>query len=139
MPREFHRSRRVEEQLQRLLAELIRREVRDPRVGPVTITSVAVSRDLKHAKVYFVPFDAARVPAEVASALASATGFLRMQLRRSLDMRQVPELVFVPDETIDNAAHLSALINAAVKSDAARSAAAPAGTEAEEPGVEPER
>jgi ribosome-binding factor A len=129
MPREFHRSRRVEEQLQRLLAELVRREVRDPRVGPITITAVEVSRDLSHAKVFFVPFDPARAPTEVATALASAAGFLRVQLKRSLQMRQVPSLVFVPDETIDRAAHLSQLINEAVKSDAARAAAAPAASE----------
>ena len=56
MPREYPRARRVEEQLKRLLAELVRREVKDPRIGLITITSAEVSRDLTHANVYFTPF-----------------------------------------------------------------------------------
>jgi len=122
MPREFHRSRRIEEQLHRALAELVRREVRDPRVGPITITAVEVSRDLSHAKVFFVPFDAARPAGEVADALRSAAGFLHIQLRKHLKLRQVPELRFELDESIDKAARLSSLINAAVASDQARAA-----------------
>ena len=137
MPKDFQRSRRVEEQIQRLLVDLLRREVKDPRVGPLTITAVEVSRDLSHAKVYFVPFDSARPAAAVATALASAAGFLRIQLKRQLQMRQVPELQFVVDETIDRAAHLSALINAAVASDQARAAARPDDADAETPDAEP--
>ena len=125
MPRDFHRSQRVEEQILRLLAELIRREVKDPRVGPVTITAVELSRDLSHAKVYFLPFDAKRSSAEVGAALGSAAGFLRIHLKKHLKMRSAPELQFVPDESIDRAARLSALINAAVRSDAARAGSAP--------------
>ena len=120
MPRQFYRSRRVEEQIQRLLVELIRKEVHDPRVGSITITEVEVSRDLSHAKVFFVPFDGSHPAAEVAAALKSAAGFLRIHLKKQLQMRQVPELNFVIDETIDKAARLSSLINAAVASDAAR-------------------
>ena len=127
MPRDFHRSERVEEQIHRLLAELVRREVKDPRVGAVTITTVELSRDLSHAKVYFVPFDAHRDAAEVAAALGSAAGFLRVQLKKHLRMRQVPELEFVADESIDRAARLAALINAAVASDAERASHAPPG------------
>ncbi|MFO0454012.1 MAG: 30S ribosome-binding factor RbfA [Pseudomonadota bacterium] len=120
MPREFSRSRRVEEQILRLLAELVRREVKDPRVGLVTLTAVEVSKDLSHAKVYFLPFDSKREVAEVGDALASAAGFLRSLLRKRLTMRQVPELHFLPDESIDRAARLSARILAAVADDAAR-------------------
>jgi ribosome-binding factor A len=122
MPRDFHRSRRVEEQIQRLLVDLIRREVKDPRVGPITITAVEVSRDLSHAKVHFLPFDAGRDAAVVAAALGSAAGFLRLNLKKQLAMRQVPELHFVVDETIEKATRLSSLINAAVASDTARAA-----------------
>ena len=136
MPREFHRSRRVEEQIQRLLVDLIRREVRDPRVGSITITHVKVSRDLSHATVQFLPFDSSRPAAEIAEALKSASGFLRIQLRKHLQMRQVPELRFLADETIDKAARLTSLIGAAVRSDAALAAAHPvdaATDSAEEP------
>lgn len=119
MPREFSRSRRVEEQILRLLAELVRREVKDPRVGPVTLTAVEVSKDLSHAKVYFMPFDPARRPEEVGEALAAASGFLRALLRKHLTIRHVPTLHFVLDESIERAAKLSALINTAVSRDAA--------------------
>ena len=132
MARDFQRSRRVEEQIQRLLAELVRREVKDPRVGPVTITAVEVSRDLSHAKVYFLPFDARRSATEVGAALASAAGFLRVHLKKQLQMRHVPELRFVADETIERAARLSALINAAVARDAAQSPAAAAAEDGDE-------
>ena len=120
MPRDFHRAERVEEQILRLLADLVRREVKDPRVGLVTFTAVELSRDLSHAKVYFVPFDARREASEVGAALGSAAGFLRVHLKKHLKMRHAPELHFVPDESIDRAARLSALINAAVASDAER-------------------
>lgn len=120
MPREYSRTRRVEEQILRLLAELVRREVKDPRVGLVTLTAVEVSRDMSHAKVFFLPFDQAREPAEVGRALASAAGFLRAHLRKQLSMRHVPELRFLPDETIDRAVKLSALINTAVRDDERR-------------------
>jgi ribosome-binding factor A len=120
MPRDFHRSERIGEQIQRLLSDLIRREVKDPRVGSVTITAVEVSRDLSHAKVFFLPFDTSRDAREVLAALGSAAGFLRVQLKRQLGIRQVPELHFQLDESIDRAARLSSLINAAVASDVAR-------------------
>jgi ribosome-binding factor A len=126
MPREFHRSKRVEEQIQRLLVDLIRREVRDPRVGSITITHVEVSRDLSHAKVQFLPFDSTRPAEEIAEALRSASGFLRVHMKKHLQMRQVPELHFSVDTTIDKAARLSSIINAAVASDAALAAAHPA-------------
>ncbi len=123
MPRDFQRSRRIEEQIQRLLVEFIRREVKDPRVGLITITAVEVSRDLAHAKVFFLPFDATRSAAEVGAALTSAAGFLRVHLKKALAMRHVPELHFAPDTTIDHAVQLSSLINAAVASDVERASA----------------
>jgi ribosome-binding factor A len=120
MPRDFSRTRRVEEQVLRLLAELVRREVKDPRVGLVTLTAVEISRDMSHAKVFFLPFDRQRDPAEVGRALASAAGFLRSHLRKQLAMRHVPELHFLADESIERAAKLSALISTAVRADEAR-------------------
>ncbi|MEI8298775.1 MAG: 30S ribosome-binding factor RbfA [Pseudomonadota bacterium] len=125
MPKDFQRSRRIEEQIQRLLVDLVRKEVKDPRVGLVTITAVEVSRDLSHAKVFFLPFDSKRPVEEVRTALASAAGFLRIHLKKLLQIRHVPELRFLPDKTIDEAARLSVLINSAVASDARRAADAP--------------
>lgn len=120
MPKEFSRSRRVEEQLKRLLAELVRREIKDPRVGLVTITAVEVSRDLTHAKVFFTPF-AGQGDAEVAlEALRHASGFLRHELRSQLRLRVTPELDFKIDESIDRGARLSSLISSAVAEDERR-------------------
>ena len=118
MPRDFQRGRRLEEQMLRLISELVRREVKDPRVGLVTFTTVELSRDLSHAKVYFVPFDGKRTAAEVGAALSSASGFLRIHLKKQLEVRHVPELRFVVDHSLDEAASLSTLINKAMESDA---------------------
>jgi ribosome-binding factor A len=131
VPKEFQRSRRIEEQIQRLLVELIRREVKDPRVGLVTITAVEVTRGLGHAKVFFLPFDGKHPVEEVRAALMSAAGFLRIHLKKQLMIRHVPELQFLPDETIEKAARLSALINTAVADDERRAANAPPATEDE--------
>jgi ribosome-binding factor A len=120
MPREFPRARRIEEQLKRLLSELVRREVKDPRVGLVTITSVEVSSDLTHADVYFTPF-AGSGDAELAlDALRHASGFLRHQVRNLMRLRAAPELVFHIDNSVERGARLSALIDEAVESDRRR-------------------
>jgi ribosome-binding factor A len=127
MPREYPRARRIEEQIQRLLSDLVRREVKDPRVGPVTLTAVEVSKDLSHAKVYFLPFASDKDPAAVQQALNHAAGFLRSNLVKQLKLRHVPELRFVPDETIAKAVELSALISRAVRDDEARHVPDPEG------------
>ena len=120
MPREYPRARRVEEQLMRLLSELIRREVKDPRVGPVTITSVEVSRDLTHANVYFTPFAGAGDATAALEALRHAAGFLRHHVRNQMRMRVAPEIVFHIDDSIERGARLSTLIHDAVESDRSR-------------------
>lgn len=120
MPREFARARRVEEQLQRLLSEVIRREIKDPRVGPVTITAVEVSQDLTHAKVYFTPFAGTGDAAAELAALRHAAGFLRREVGRDLRLRVTPELDFRLDETIERGSRLSALIDSAVATDRER-------------------
>jgi ribosome-binding factor A len=109
------RLQRFEAQMQRTLAEMIPREVKDPRVGPVTITQVALARDLSHAQIYFVPFgDRAKHP-EVLEGLRAAAGFLRGEVGRRVGMRHAPRLDFVADDSFDRAAHLTALISAANK------------------------
>lgn len=120
MPKEFSRSRRVEENLKRLLSDLVRREVKDPRVGLVTITAVEVSRDLTHAKVFFTPFAGQGNASEALEALRHAAGFLRHELRHELSLRVTPELDFRLDEAFEQGARVSALISEAVASDARR-------------------
>ena len=120
MPREYPRARRIEEQLKRLLADLVRREVKDPRVGLITITSVEVSKDLSHANVYFTPFAGTGDAAAALEALQHAAGFLRHQVRNQMRLRVAPELVFRIDDSVERGARLSALIHDAVESDKRR-------------------
>ncbi len=120
MPREFPRARRIEEQLKRLLSELVRREVKDPRVGLITITAVSVTRDLSHAKVYFTPFAGIGDPEAAREALQHAAGYLRIQVRNQMRLRTAPELVFQLDDSLERGARLSTLIHDAVESDRSR-------------------
>jgi ribosome-binding factor A len=120
MPREFPRARRIEEQLKRLLSELVRREVKDPRVGLITITAVSVTRDLSHAKVYFTPFAGIGDPETALEALQHAAGYLRIQVRNQMRLRTAPELVFLLDDSLERGARLSTLIHDAVESDRSR-------------------
>lgn len=114
----FPRSRRVAQQIQRTLSELLRRELKDPRLGMVTLTEVRVSNDLSYAKVYYSVLggDAAQTH----EILEEAADMLRGPLGRALGLRHSPELKFVPDELIEGGAKLSALIQKAVREDAAK-------------------
>jgi ribosome-binding factor A len=115
MPRDFSRASRLGEQIQRDLSALIRTEVKDPRVGMVTITDVEVSRDLSHARVFVSSLDAPEVREQSLQALRRAAGFLRSQLAQMIKVRTVPELHFEYDESVERGARLSRLIDEAVK------------------------
>lgn len=116
MAREYERSSRVAGQLQRELSELIRREVKDPRVRNVTVTQVDVTRDLSHAKVLISVLGESGPQPEVIEALRHAAGFLRHLLGKMLKMRSIPELHFVQDDVLERAAHLTSLIERANRS-----------------------
>lgn len=114
MAKEYSRTRRVADEIQRNMAELIQMELGDPRIGMVTVTGVEVSHEFEHAKVYFsVLGDHAQVEITT-KALNHAAGFLRRALAKRLKIRVVPQLHFVYDETIEKGNRLSALIDAAV-------------------------
>ena len=117
MPRDFPRTRRVGEQMQRELAALIRTEIKDPRLGMVTVSAVQVSRDLSHAKVFISVLGDAEAKQLSLQILNKAAGFLRHALGQQMIVRNVPQLHFVYDESIERGSRLSALIDAAVKSD----------------------
>ncbi|MBZ0070187.1 MAG: 30S ribosome-binding factor RbfA [Gammaproteobacteria bacterium] len=117
MPRDFPRTRRVGEQMQRELAALIRTDIKDPRLGMVTVSAVQVSRDLGHAKVYISVLGDTEAQQISLQILNKATGFLRHALGQQMIVRSVPQLHFVYDESIERGSRLSALIDAAVKSD----------------------
>ena len=118
MAREFGRSRRVGEQMQRELALLIQQEVKDPRLGMVTVSAVEVTRDLAHAKVFITVMnaDAEQTKGSLA-VLNRAAGFLRRELARRMLLRAVPELHFIYDESIERGASISSLIDQAIAAD----------------------
>ena len=105
---------RIADQIQREIAELVRTEVRDPRVGLVTFTGVELSRDQSHAKVFFTVLGAGPVIEEAQEGLDRAAGFLRSQLAHRLTIRKVPELHFEYDESVERGMRLSKLIDEAV-------------------------
>jgi ribosome-binding factor A len=111
------RQQRIGAEMQRVLAELISREVRDPRVGMVTLTAVQVAPDLSVARVLFVPFGGRQEIAEVQEGLARAAGYLRGEVGRRLSLRHAPRLEFVFDESIERADRLTRLIDDAVRNE----------------------
>lgn len=133
MPREFSRGRRVADHIQKELAVLIQQEVKDPRLGLITINEVKVSRDLGFADVYFTSFTSNTFsanesigedaetegqnsisPAEV---LENAAGFLRSRLAKSLSTRTTPKLRFHYDHTIEQGAKMTQAIKKAIEGD----------------------
>ena len=118
MSRDFPRSRRIEDQIQRSLSEIIRTRVRDPRLHGAVITGVDVSRDLSVAWVYFSSLDGQQDRVTLENAFASALGFLRAQLAKQLTVRHVPELRMRYDDTTERSAAMDRLIDEAVAKDA---------------------
>lgn len=111
MAKEFSRTARVGGQIQRELAQMIQQELRDPRVGFVTLSDVEVSRDLSHAKVFITLLDPKQDVAATLEALNKAGGFLRRSLGKRIVMRVVPELHFVYDSSLDTGARVDALLH----------------------------
>ena len=107
------RPKKIADLMQRELSELLQREVRDPRVGMVTITSVDVSPDLSHAKVFFTILDSGKKD-ETTKGLRRAASFLRSQLSKRMSMYTTPELRFVYDESVERGDRLSRLIDSVV-------------------------
>ena len=110
MSNDFKRTDRIAEMMQRKLAQIIQKEVRDPRLpGFITISAVTVTRDLGHAKIYFTVLnDEAGMADTILNASAS---YLRSALARTLTLRTVPQLHFVYDKSIEYGRHLSRLID----------------------------
>ncbi len=114
MAKEFSRSRRVAQQLQQEIARILQRDVKDPRVGMVTVSSIDVSRDLAYAKVYVTFFnidnDEARIK-EGIEALESASGYIRSLVGSAMKLRIVPELRFLYDNTLVEGMRMSNLVS----------------------------
>ena len=113
----FSRTSRIADQMQRDLAQVIRTEIKDPRVGLVTIQSIDVSHDYAHAKVFITQLGDAKNAKACTDALNHAAGFLRHHLAERLGIRTMPVLSFVYDESVERGIHLSQLIDSAIRSD----------------------
>ena len=104
------RLERVNQLLKEEISMLLQRELKDPRLGFVTVTEVDVTTDLKHAKVYVSVLGSEEQWASSFQALQSARGFVWNWLRRHLDLRVTPEVAFRPDRSMEHAAHIQALL-----------------------------
>ncbi len=118
MARDFKRTDRVGDQMQRDLASLIQREIKDPRLGMVTINHVKVAKDLGYADVYITVLplggkDEAEALKDSLSVLNNAAGFLRAELARGIKLRVMPQLRFHYDESVERGRHLTSLIERA--------------------------
>jgi ribosome-binding factor A len=104
------RQRRVQELLVQDISDILRREMRDPRIGFVTITDAEVTPDLRQARIYFSVLGSGEEREETGKALNRAAGFIRGEFAKRAQMRYVPELRFVFDSSVDRGARLNALL-----------------------------
>jgi len=117
MAKDNPRAKRLGEQIQRELTELLRRDVKDERIGNVTITAVNVSGDLRSARVYYLVFGKEGPDPKVQQGLTSAAGFLRNALSKALMIRYTPTLTFELDTTIEHGVRLTQLIDSLKKTE----------------------
>ncbi len=120
MPKDFSRARRVGEQIQREIADMLHSESKDPRFKLLTISGVEVANDLAYAKVFFTLLDDSLDIDNVQQALTKASGFMRKQLAKRMSLRIVPNLRFIYDKSIAYGASLSHLIDDAIEADKAK-------------------
>jgi ribosome-binding factor A len=124
MAKEFSRSQRVAQEIQKEIAIILQREIKDPRIGMATVSGVEISRDLAYAKVYITFLDVLAEnhdPAKVTNgikALQDAAGYIRTLLGKAMRLRVVPELTFVYDNSLVEGMRISNLVTSVVKTDA---------------------
>jgi ribosome-binding factor A len=124
-----HRSARVEQFIKEELSQILQREVRDPRIGFVSVTDVEVSVDLRHARVFVSVLGDAEAKAATMDGLHSAVGYIRRALGSRLQMRHTPEISFRLDESIERGARVNKLLGEVAK----ESHADPAGNDRRDP------
>lgn len=117
MPKDYSRTLRVADQIQRELADLIQHEIKDPRIRQVTITAVEVTRDYSHAKVFYTMLGSREEKFLVENGLEHAKGFLRSNLSHRMKLRITPQLQFIYDESVERGVRLSKLIDEAIAQD----------------------
>lgn len=122
MAKEYSRTQRVAQEMQKEIAIILQREIKDPRVGMATVSGVEVSRDLAYAKV-FVTFLNDNEPQQIKigiTALQDASGFIRSLLGKAMRLRVVPELTFSYDNSLVEGMRMSNLVSQVVQKDRAR-------------------
>jgi ribosome-binding factor A len=107
---EYQRSDRVGDLILEVIAELLRKDIRDPRLQAVTLTGAKVSKDLRHARVYFNLLGGLSDPREVLTGFKSATGFIRSKVAKQLKLRFVPAIEFSYDDSEDEAQRIDELL-----------------------------
>lgn len=106
-----HRSGRINEEIKRELSDIIRNNIRDPRLtAMVSVTNVEVTKDLRYAKVFVSVFGKEDEKKETISALKSSSGFLRREIGHRVNLRYTPEIIIELDNTIEHGMHINALL-----------------------------
>ncbi len=105
------RVRRLEELLKEEISQILLREVKDPRIGFVSLTDVEVSGDLRHAKVFVSVYGSDKEKTETMEGLEQATGFVRKLVGNRITTYHTPEILFKYDDSIEHGVHISKLIN----------------------------
>lgn len=104
------RARKLADRIQQIVAELLERRIKDPRLGFVTVTDTRLTNDLRDATVYYTVYGSEGERADTAAALESAKGVIRSEVGRQTGVRHTPSLTFVSDSLMDNAAHIDDLL-----------------------------
>ncbi|WP_169979588.1 MULTISPECIES: 30S ribosome-binding factor RbfA [unclassified Microbispora] len=112
------RARKLADRIQQVVAEMLERRIKDPRLGFVTVTDAKVTADLSDATVYYTVFGSEAERADTAAALESAKGIIRSEVGRQTGLRHTPGLTFVHDPLPDNARHMDDLFALAKAKDA---------------------
>jgi ribosome-binding factor A len=112
------RTRRLAERISKIVAELLERRIKDPRLGFVTVTETRLTSDLREATVFYTVFGSPEERAETAAALRSATGVIRSEVGRLIGLRHTPSLEFIEDVLPENARRIDDLVAAARQADA---------------------
>jgi|SRR5690348_17047551 ribosome-binding factor A len=125
------RARKLEDRIAQIVAEMLERRVKDPRLGFVTVTDARITNDLREATVYYTVYGSDEEQAGTAAALKSATGLIRSEVGRQTGLRHTPSLAFVRDTLPEGARHMEELVAQARAADEAvaalREGAQPAG------------
>lgn len=118
----MERTDRISSEMQKTVSGIIRDDLKDPRIPlMLSVVGATVTKDLKYAKIYVSILGDDEVKKEAMKALKSSNGYIRRQVAAKMNLRIVPELNFILDESIERGAHISSLIDAAIKEDEEKS------------------